>query len=291
MFDNLQALVALSETGTMSSAATRLRVSQSAVSKRIKSLEDSLGKDLVERDGRYVRFTQEGLRLLQRSRPLLTELREVLADEVTESKGTVVVAVSESILYSWGAKALARAKQALPQMELVIHSHRCRVALDRVRAGEYMLAVTPGQSEHAPDLHPEHIGEEPMVIIPKSLKPFRICKNQAIPLLSCELTDSTWASITQRVKRYEKRTGIKLKVEQTIQTFSAVAKLAEAGFGHGIVPMGVANTFGFSEKEILKFPYGGISRPISIVGRRSTIAKPIVQNFCEVVASYLDELS
>ena len=49
MIDNLEALVALAECGTMSKAALRLSITQSAVSKRIANLQVQLGKPLVER--------------------------------------------------------------------------------------------------------------------------------------------------------------------------------------------------------------------------------------------------
>ena len=51
MMDNLEALMALAECGTMSRAALRLSITQSAVSKRIANLQSQLGKRLVERSG------------------------------------------------------------------------------------------------------------------------------------------------------------------------------------------------------------------------------------------------
>ena len=64
MLDQLDALRALHETGTTRRAATRLRVTQSAVSKRIAALEERVGAPLLERHGRNVRLTPAALRLL-----------------------------------------------------------------------------------------------------------------------------------------------------------------------------------------------------------------------------------
>ncbi len=55
MIENLETLVQLSITGTMMETATRLKISQSAVSKRIASLEGYYDRKLVERHGRLRR--------------------------------------------------------------------------------------------------------------------------------------------------------------------------------------------------------------------------------------------
>jgi DNA-binding transcriptional LysR family regulator len=55
--------------------ATRVRLTQSAVSKRLQALQDAVGFQLVERDGRRVRLTARGLEFVQRARPLMAELR------------------------------------------------------------------------------------------------------------------------------------------------------------------------------------------------------------------------
>ena len=77
MIANLEALAALADLGTMTHAATRLRITQSAVSKRIAALEREVGQPVTEAHGRGVRLTPAGHRLLQRAAPAL--LRPVAA--------------------------------------------------------------------------------------------------------------------------------------------------------------------------------------------------------------------
>ena len=57
MIEGLEALLALERTGTISEAAAQLRLTQSAVSKRIQSLSDSMKFAVIEPDGRRVRLT------------------------------------------------------------------------------------------------------------------------------------------------------------------------------------------------------------------------------------------
>ena len=139
MFDELDALLALAELGTMTRAAQRLRISQSAVSKRIASLAGELGIALVQRQGRRVRLTPAATRLVERARPLLAELRGTVAEERAELR--LSVGVSESILSSWGAEVLQRSQ--VEGVTLSLAAHRSPVVIERVRAGEMMLALYP----------------------------------------------------------------------------------------------------------------------------------------------------
>ena len=54
ILDGIEALAALEQCGTISEAATRLRLTQSAVSKRIQALQKTVGFRIVEPDGRRV---------------------------------------------------------------------------------------------------------------------------------------------------------------------------------------------------------------------------------------------
>ena len=103
MIENLETLVALSKAGTMMEASTALRISQSAVSKRIASLERYYDRELIERHGRRVVLTHHGTRLVERVTPLLSELRSVFLEDNALRKGKIILGVSEAILASWGS--------------------------------------------------------------------------------------------------------------------------------------------------------------------------------------------
>ena len=57
---NLNAFIAIAETGSFSEAGERLHLTQPAVSKRIAALEQQLGARLFDRLGREIGLTQAG---------------------------------------------------------------------------------------------------------------------------------------------------------------------------------------------------------------------------------------
>ena len=56
----LQAFLAVADTGSVQAAARRLHVTQPSVSAAVAALERELGADLLERQGRVIRLTPAG---------------------------------------------------------------------------------------------------------------------------------------------------------------------------------------------------------------------------------------
>src|SRR5262245_56751074 len=69
----LRAFVGIAEAGGFGRAATRLHLSQPALSRQLRGLEDELGVRLFDRIGRRIQLTAEGEDLLQRTRRLLSD--------------------------------------------------------------------------------------------------------------------------------------------------------------------------------------------------------------------------
>ncbi len=76
----LQTLVTIADTGTVTAAAERLAYTQSTVSMQLHRLEAMLEVSLHEREGRRIRFTPEGERLLGYARQMLALNNEALDD-------------------------------------------------------------------------------------------------------------------------------------------------------------------------------------------------------------------
>ncbi len=274
MLAQLEALLTFVQQGTMT-RATALRISQSAVSKRIAALEAELGLELVARQGRHAGLTPEAVRLVERAGPLLAELKAALKSPGAERRGTLTVGVSESIVSSWGAAVLYAAEQATAGLTLGLHAHRGPVVVERVAAGEYALGLVAG--EPAAGLEAREIGREPLVVIPAGTgfaahdaKPAKsAARGRELAVITIEERSATWAAVARRAHKQ----GI--VVERRVESFFAAARLAMAGFGHGLVPLGVAATLGIKRARLWRFPPGTLERPLVVVGRKSALARPL----------------
>ena len=77
--ESLRTFATVLDTGGMTSAAQQLNLSQSAVSWKIKRLEERVGRDLLVRDGRSLRPSRDGQELLVYARAIIDLHDEAVA--------------------------------------------------------------------------------------------------------------------------------------------------------------------------------------------------------------------
>ena len=284
MIENLETLVTLSKTGTMMEAATVLKISQSAVSKRVAALERQYDRALIERRGRRVVLTAYGTRLVEKVTPLITELRSVFIEEPTLQRGKIILGVSEAILASWAPALFARVREQLPEVEFEFHAQRSPVVLDRIRSGEYMVGLCTGSAEADYDLVSEVLRLEPMVLVPSALKPFTPPTAGELPVITIESRSGAWASIEEAMRR------LNIRRETSLESFFSVAQMALAGFGHGLVPRGVARTLGIPPERCIELGDRGLARPVRFVARKSMFLRPLVQSVYAALAEEAQRL-
>lgn len=259
------------ETGTV------LKVSQSAVSKRIAALERYYGRKLVERQGRRVALTHHGTRLVEKVTPLISEMRSVFLEDNALRKGKLILGVSEAILASWGSGLFSRVRDAMPELELDFHAQRSPVVLDRIRSGEYMIGICTGSADADTDLQSELLRLEPMVIIPSALAPLDYAPGNPLDVITIESRSGAWASIEDDMRR------LRITRRASLESFFAVAQMALAGFGHGLAPAGVAHTLGVGAQALIHLGAEGLNRPVRFVARKSMFSRPLVQSFYQEV--------
>ncbi|MEX0941428.1 MAG: LysR family transcriptional regulator [Pseudomonadales bacterium] len=273
MIENLETLLALSKSGTMLEASTELRISQSAVSKRIAVLERYYNRKLIQKKGRRVELTQHGKQLVDRVSPILSELRDLFMQETSAARGELVIGVSDAILSSWGPRVFFEVKAELPEVNFSFHTYRTPVVLDRIRSGEFMVGVCTGSDALDTDLQSEVLTQEPMVIIPSGLKKIDWPMDDELGVITIEDYSGAWRSFKDEVKR------LRIRREVSLESFFSVAQMAIAGFGHGMVPIGVAKTLKVPDDCLINLGEKGLRRPVRFVARKSTYSLPVVANF------------
>jgi DNA-binding transcriptional LysR family regulator len=75
-----------------------------------------------------------------------------------------------------------------------------------------------------------------------------------------------------------------------LESFFAVAQMALAGFGHGLVPVGVARTLAVPMEQILELDKSGLTRPVRFVARKSMFSQELVRSFYNEVSRLAGEI-
>lgn len=139
----LRSFATVAETGGVTRAAGLLHLTQSAVSMQLKRLEESLGRQLLDRSGRGVSLTADGEQLLGYARRILRlndEVYERLTDHAFE--GEFVLGVPHDIVYPAIPKVLKHFHRLYPRMKVnLVSSYTTRLRTLFAR-GECDLILT-----------------------------------------------------------------------------------------------------------------------------------------------------
>ena len=143
---HLHAFATIVDVGGLAKAATRLHLSQPALSRQIQALEADLGVALFDRIGRRVQLTSQGEDLLMRSRRLLAEA-ESLGERARELKsgetGILRIAATPQVIENLLAEFLIRYRPRHPGVEVHLVEDGGARLLGRLERGEVRLSITP----------------------------------------------------------------------------------------------------------------------------------------------------
>src|SRR5213079_3003451 len=140
----LAAFCAVVERKSFSQAAERLGVTQPAVSLQIRSLEERLGRRLLDRSGRRVEPTEAGLRLYASAQRLLAaeeQLLEELVDDEGKVTGTLELGASTGPGGTVVPVLLCEFQEQHPDVRVRLTVSDTQTVVDRVAERELELGI------------------------------------------------------------------------------------------------------------------------------------------------------
>lgn len=162
---NLNAFIAIAETGSFSAAGERLYLTQPAISKRIAGLEQQLDVRLFDRLGREVSLTEAGRALLPRAYQILNVLddtRRALTNLNGEVSGRLSLATSHHIGLHRLPPILRAFTHQYPQVALDIQFLDSEVAYEEILHGRAELAVITLAPEPHPLMRVMQVWDDPL---------------------------------------------------------------------------------------------------------------------------------
>src|SRR5258708_28013481 len=141
---HLRLVRAIAEEGGPTRAASRLHLTQSAVSHQLADLEGRLGVPLFTRVRRQLKLTSAGARLLEAARALLPELSRVereLYRVSTRKREVLRVAVECFTSYHWLPSVIAGLAEGHPHIDVRIVPEATREPVTALLRGTLDLAL------------------------------------------------------------------------------------------------------------------------------------------------------
>lgn len=140
----LRALVMIADCGSIRAAARQLGVSQTAVAKALRELEEHLQLPLLVRNASGVVLTQYGQSLLQHARQMLSQLERAqleLAHLSDQAEGQLRLGISPWMGMTLLPEVVTLFRQRMPRVRLEMFEGLMAVTLPRLRDGTMEFAV------------------------------------------------------------------------------------------------------------------------------------------------------
>jgi len=237
----LRAFASVAEHGSFSLAAEQLHLTQPAVSKRVRLLEQDLGVPLFDRVGRKISLTEAGTALLPRARRLLNdaqELRRSVADLSGEVRGRLVMGTSHHIGLHRLPGPLREFTRNFPAVELDIRFMDSETACHAVEIGDLELAIVTLPPQPLPRLSLQKIWDDPLVFMVAGDHPLAGKRNIAPSTLLKEpaVLPSTGTYTRGILERALREKGLSLKLGMETNYLETIQMLVASGLGWSLLP-------------------------------------------------------
>ncbi|WP_303903714.1 LysR family transcriptional regulator [Thiohalomonas denitrificans] len=283
---NLQAFLAVSDAESFSRAATRLHLTQPAVSKRVAALEEEMGAALFDRVGHHIVLTEAGRALLPNARKVL-EAVENGRRAVLKLSGTVAGRLSIGTSHHIGLHrlppALRRFLTRYPGVKLDLRFMDSEQACRAVETGELELAVVTLPPAPAPGLLARTIWDDPLAIVASREHPLTTVPTPTPSDLTVHpaVLPARGTYTRQTVERALLPLGLELNVELSTNYLETIRMLVSVGLGWSVLP---ATMIG-SDLATIAIPELQLERQLGLVCHRART----LSNAASAFAAELDK--
>lgn len=286
---NLKAFMLVAETGSFSSAAEKLHLTQPAVSKRIALLEQQLGSELFDRIGRTIDLTEAGRSLLPHARAISHQLiaaEQAVRDLSGEVTGRLRLATSHHIGLHRLPPVLSQFSESFGAVQIDIDFMDSEQAYELITQGKIELAVVTLAPASTPSFIAIPVWNDPlefMVAADHDLASREICELEFLSRCPAILPGlNTYTG--QIVKRLFDQHGLDLQVSLATNYLETIRMMATVGLGWTVLPRSMKD----ASLTALNVPAATIERTLGLVYHRGRSLSRAAMAFSETVSQFSD---
>ncbi|SHI20923.1 LysR family transcriptional regulator [Pollutimonas bauzanensis] len=285
----LEAFVAVAQTGSFSAAAQIVHVSQPALTSMIQKLERQLGLTLFDRDSRGSTVTTAGRELFPAIQRILVELNETVASVInstTPRGGTVSIACIPSIAASFMPPLIASFERVHPQIRIVMKDAMTenRGIIDMLRSGQIDYGIA-SPSQESSDLQFRLLFEDELVALvahaAAASKDHSITWSQlaAHPLIGM----SYESYVRQMVDKAFAQIGVSKRPYTQVSLITTAVGMVKAGLGVTVLPSTAARVCNLEGIHLLSLTEPAMRRRMGFIYRSMTSLSPAAKHFMNFV--------
>jgi len=238
---------------SISRAADKLYLTQSAMSSRIATLEEELGILLLDRRDKQFKLTVAGARFLVYAQKLLDLQREVKQEMGSGAPMAVSMRIGaiESVLHSWLIPWLEKLRGDHPGLELELTVETTPILMDQIQRGtlDLVFAVLPASADGVrnqalPPMDMAFVGNPAL----HKKRNYRLDELAEMELLTFQKGSQPHVTLLDLFKQNR----MEPKKVHAISSISAMVQLVQGGFGVALLPRAaVQRLTGFASLKLL----------------------------------------
>jgi DNA-binding transcriptional LysR family regulator len=235
----VEAFLAVGTFGGFRRAADALRVTQPAISARIRALEDSLGVPLFVRSKTGLVLSAAGRAFRPHAEQLLhavASARQAVHDLRPASGSAIQIAAALSICTYVLPDVLKRFQATHPKVMITVRSGHSKEVLEMVLAGQAEIGLA--RSLHHPGVETLSLRDDPLVLVARPDSPSARARRARLediagqPLIFFDRGSSDW-TLTHGLFR---RAGLVPNVVLEVETIETAKRMVERGMGLAFLP-------------------------------------------------------
>ena len=280
---HLKLLAAVAEEGSVTAAARRLHLTQSALSHQLRDAEEKLGARLFLRLGRRMHPTPAGERMLESARRVLAELEGAegrIRRQGQGEGGAIRLSTECYTCYHWLPELLREFQKRHRGVEVRIDAEATRQPVEALLEGRLDLAITSNQGPD-PRLRVRPLFEDELVVVLPPRHPLA----KAAYVRPQQLAGETVIVYPPRkdsflLNWYLKPVGAEPAAVLEVPLTEAVVEMVKAGLGVGFLARWAVAPY-VAKREIAARPITrqGCRRQWSAVTLRRTQLPAYVEDF------------
>jgi LysR family transcriptional regulator for metE and metH len=274
---DLELVLSLAAAGSTASAATRLHLTQSAVSRALSQAEERLGVPLFERSSRGLSPTQAGERLLSGAPAVLRQLQDLerATTAPAEEPRRIALVCECYTAYRWLPSAIVTLRERWSDLQLEVRSEHTREPLRALLSGKIDMALlTTSELPKGQGLREEPLFADEIVFVMapqhplaehRQILPLALQKEQLITG-NTPAAEARWFMRAAFGRRRPKLHFLHLPLTE------AILDAARAGMGVAVLSEWVAN--GYVDRNDLvvrRLAKGPLKRPWRLAYREELV--------------------
>ncbi|QEL27337.1 LysR family transcriptional regulator (plasmid) [Bosea sp. F3-2] len=242
---HLRCFYYVADLGSVTRASSFLHVTQPAISRTIRALEDELGVPLFERNGRGVTLTEAGTQLFGRCQQIFQMVEDTRREVISFAgsvSGDVVLGVPPS-LFAFTPGLLTRCRELHPHIHIRLLDGFNGYLQDWLLAGAVDLAVLNGRASDLRKYKATHLATDRLYVIgrhdDRSSRAPAVAREIAFHTLGDlpVILPTRMSALRKLIEEAAIDAGIQIRPLHELDSVAAIKELILRGEGVAILPL------------------------------------------------------